>query len=489
MDTKAKATDIRWRLIAVVTVVILALSCIIPAASGQADSYAADNSKSYKVTFHVNGGKSLAKAKSTKTVTIGKKYGSLPAPTRTGYSFKGWYTAKSGGSKVTATSNVPMKKVKYLYAQWKKTKIEVTFHVNGGKSLAKAKSTKTVTIGEKYGSLPAPTRTGYSFKGWYTKKSGGSKITATSKVSTEKAITLYAQWTKNTKERTVTLDTNGGPPLPEAKCTAPLLSERYQGKTLYYYGNLPDSDDFEPTYLTYQWPYQFDGWYTESGKKVASNSAAASSKDHALYARWKETILTPIITGPLKELSDSMPQPDYEIVLQISAYIYSNYTYSANHNDGIFNKDDVKYGTLACDEAADLTYNLLKAYGFDYDTEQVHVGSPDTNHGWNIVKVQGKWYHLDNTPTEVKRSAHDLVEYEVAVALEHLRAGNGDGNDLYNPFLFSDTKAIRVSSHYRTIPKYPCPTAFAADHPEIVKTWAERYDIAWTEYSSFDPGD
>jgi uncharacterized repeat protein (TIGR02543 family) len=55
---------------------------------------------------------------------------------------------------------------------------------------------KKVTVAAKYGKLPTPKRSGYGFVGWYTKKSGGSKITATTKVTLKKTHTLYARWTK-----------------------------------------------------------------------------------------------------------------------------------------------------------------------------------------------------------------------------------------------------------------------------------------------------
>lgn len=41
--------------------------------------------------------------------------------------------------------------------------------------------------------LPEPTREGYSFAGWYTKKAGGTKVTASTRFA--KATTLYARWT------------------------------------------------------------------------------------------------------------------------------------------------------------------------------------------------------------------------------------------------------------------------------------------------------
>ena len=53
----------------------------------------------------------------------------------------------------------------------------------------------TVTLGSTYGTLPKPTRTdGYTFDGWYTAKTGGTKITDTTTVSTAHGTTLYAHW-------------------------------------------------------------------------------------------------------------------------------------------------------------------------------------------------------------------------------------------------------------------------------------------------------
>ena len=49
-----------------------------------------------------------------------------------------------------------------------------------------------VPKGKAVGVLPEPTREGYSFAGWYTKKSGGTKVTAATKFT--KATTLYARW-------------------------------------------------------------------------------------------------------------------------------------------------------------------------------------------------------------------------------------------------------------------------------------------------------
>lgn len=67
----------------------------------------------------------------------------------------------------------------------------VELDANGGMLVDAA--WKPVKKGGAVGVLPVPTRTGYVFKGWYTKKSGGTKITAKTKVT--KDVTWYAQWT------------------------------------------------------------------------------------------------------------------------------------------------------------------------------------------------------------------------------------------------------------------------------------------------------
>jgi uncharacterized repeat protein (TIGR02543 family) len=137
---------------------------------------------SYKVTFDPKGGKV-----STKSVTkaYGSKIGVLPTPKRTGYAFLGWYSP--AGNKVKATSKVT--KTVTLTARWKANTYKVTFDPKGGKV-----STKSVTkaYGSKIGTLPKPTRAGYSFQGWYT--ASGTKVAATTKVT--KDLALRAHWAR-----------------------------------------------------------------------------------------------------------------------------------------------------------------------------------------------------------------------------------------------------------------------------------------------------
>ena len=146
-------------------------------------------SVTYPVTFNPNGGTVSTKSKN---VTIGKTYGTLPTPTRTGYDFDGWYTRESGGTKVTATTSVGTNPPTTLYAHWIAKKYTVTLDANGG---TVSMASRTATYGSTYPALPDATRTGgYTFDGWYTQKTGGTKVDDSTTVTTAANHTLYAHW-------------------------------------------------------------------------------------------------------------------------------------------------------------------------------------------------------------------------------------------------------------------------------------------------------
>ena len=111
----------------------------------------------YTVTFNANGG-SLGSNSPTRSITEGNAVGTLPTPTRTGYTFAGWWTAASGGTQISASTTVTGN-VTY-YAHWT-VKYTVTFNANGGTG---GKSGK-----QDYGSAivaPTVTREWFTFTGW-----------------------------------------------------------------------------------------------------------------------------------------------------------------------------------------------------------------------------------------------------------------------------------------------------------------------------------
>ncbi|MBQ7118591.1 MAG: InlB B-repeat-containing protein [Oscillospiraceae bacterium] len=141
------------------------------------------------VTFDANGG---SVGTTSINVLYGNKFGTLPTPKRTGYTFNGWYTAISGGEQVTADSIMQTQGNVTLYARWSINTYKVTFNANGG-------SVGTQYLNKDYksaiGTLPTASRDYYTFDGWYTSASGGEKITEDTTITSN--ITIYAHWVHN----------------------------------------------------------------------------------------------------------------------------------------------------------------------------------------------------------------------------------------------------------------------------------------------------
>ena len=223
--------------------------------------------KTYTVSFHVNysGGTNPA----SRTVAYNSTYGTLPAPTRRGYTFGGWYTTKALTTPVKSSTKVTTTRDHTLYAKWTANTYTVTLDANGG---TVTPATLSVVYDGKYGdgyndSLPSAKRDGYTFTGWYTAKIGGLKVEPFHLISKAYDHTIYACWTPNTY--TVTLIGGGG-----------------KGTSLasYTYG--------VETELPTDWTKQcakFDGWYTaQTGGERVTRISTTTLGDQSYYARWSD---------------------------------------------------------------------------------------------------------------------------------------------------------------------------------------------------------
>ena len=90
----------------------------------------------------------------------------------------------------------------------------VSFDANKGK---KVKQTLSLSYKDTYGKLPKTTRDGYEFQGWYTKKTGGVKVTSKTVFQKKADRVLYAHWKKSVEEETQTSEAAA---LAEASGTA-----------------------------------------------------------------------------------------------------------------------------------------------------------------------------------------------------------------------------------------------------------------------------
>ena len=203
---------------------------LTPTSGGTAVMKAMWSPITYKVEFQT-GNSNCTLSKTSATWTYDTAY-NVANPTCTGYTFLGW-TAVSGMSSSTAkygtssssvntlwykndawTTNVKATYFKNLRvnnsdssimkAAWTANTYKLTYNNNGGTGC----TSKTSTYNSTWGSpLCTPSRSGYTFVGWYTTVSGGTHVTSSTKVTGNK--TVYAHWTKNVVITKTYVD-NGG---------------------------------------------------------------------------------------------------------------------------------------------------------------------------------------------------------------------------------------------------------------------------------------
>lgn len=115
-------------------------------------------SQTYTIAFNANGG---SPTPSSITRKVNEVYGTLPTPTRTGYTLAGWYTAVSGGTKVSSTTKTTASAT--LYAHWTANTYNVSYSLDGG-----SHGTTHPTSGtyDKEFYVSAPTCSGHTFAGW-----------------------------------------------------------------------------------------------------------------------------------------------------------------------------------------------------------------------------------------------------------------------------------------------------------------------------------
>ena len=222
------------------------------------------------VTNDGNGTASASHAKAVAGTEI-----TLTATPNTGYHFKEWQVM-SGGVTIKddkflmPNGNVEVKAIFEKDAP-ASTEYTITFDGNDGTPSIGSMT----TTNQKLPSLPSASRSGsYSFDGWYTKKSGGTKVTMDTVFSAN--TTVYAHWTyigggggynSPVTYYTLRFETGGGSDIPSVQGT---------------YNTYIDLTKYVPTWRG----HTFIGWYTERSlmNKV---SGVYLTKDMTVYALWR----------------------------------------------------------------------------------------------------------------------------------------------------------------------------------------------------------
>ena len=196
----------------------------------------------------------------------------LTATPNAGYHFKEWQVMSGDvtvkNDKFTMPSgNVEIKAIFEEDASPTPTEYTVTFDGNDGTpSVGSMTTTK-----QKLTSLPDASRSKHSFNGWYTEKSGGTKITTDTVFSAN--TTVYAHWTHTGDNNppvnyyTLRFETGGGSAIPGVRET---------------YNTYIDLSKYVPT----RHGYTFVGWYSEQSL-VNKVSDIYLTGDRTVYAGWR----------------------------------------------------------------------------------------------------------------------------------------------------------------------------------------------------------
>ena len=196
----------------------------------------------------------------------------LTATPNAGYHFKEWQVMSGDvtvrDDKFTMPSdNVEIKAIFEEDAPPTPTEYTVTFDGNDGTPSVGSMT----TANQKLTSLPDASRSKHSFDGWYTEKSGGTKITTDTVFSAN--TTVYAHWTHTGDNNppvnyyTLRFETGGGSAIPGVRET---------------YNTRIDLTKYVPT----RHGYTFVGWYSERSL-VNKVSDIYLTGDRTVYAGWR----------------------------------------------------------------------------------------------------------------------------------------------------------------------------------------------------------
>lgn len=262
----------------------------------------------YTITLNGNG------ATTAGTTSVKATYNSaMPTittlPKKTGYTFNGYYTATSGGTKYynadgTSAKNWDKTVNTTLYAQWTAIEYKLTIDPTDGGSVTVNGGADYTDIAVHYGdevTVKATPNTGYTFEGWYdgeTLKSSNAEY----KFTVTGNVTLTAKFTKKSYTIGVTAGTGGTAKVDGAA-----------SKTVEHGGSVTLTAVADTG-------YRFEGWYLD-GSKVSNagtsytvNSVTANASYEARFVKtWK--------------VSGVLPEGVSQIQIRSSALLDSNDDY------------------------------------------------------------------------------------------------------------------------------------------------------------------
>ena len=255
----------------------------------------------YNVSYELNGGEN--DDNNLKTYNIEQAY-TLKNPTRTGYTFVGWFKEETFDNQVTEITLGSYGDKKF-YAKWTPTVYTIAYELNGG--VNNAENPETYTIETETITLANPTKTGYGFKGWYLEETLKTRVYTIEKGSYGDKK-FYAKWTLTVY--TVEYELNGGVNNEENPETYN-IEQAYTLKT--------------PTRAG----YTFAGWFTEEAfENQTTGIALGSYGDKKFYAKWTANLNTLKFDGNGAtdgEMSEMKIYTDEKVTLTTNGFLKDYY--------------------------------------------------------------------------------------------------------------------------------------------------------------------
>ena len=224
----------------------------------------------YTITYNLDGGKNAPSNPS--------HYGEndeiiLEAPTKTGYVFLGWTGSNGDVPQVDVSFSGTVRCDLEYTAHWEVAVFTVDYVMNGGTN--PAKNPTAITVFDAF-ELKEPTRTGYTFKGWYLDDAFTLPISSLTNITSD--LTLYACFVANRYSSTFVSEPVGD------KITIQLRHGEGVNTVTHY--TISNGDSFNPyDHIIIHENYIFGGWYlNESCTKRVTGDLVLYS-DTTIYAK------------------------------------------------------------------------------------------------------------------------------------------------------------------------------------------------------------
>ena len=426
----------------------------------------------YLVTYSLNSG-TLTPA--TANYNLGTPL-TLPLPTRTGYTFGGWYAevglttlVGNDGASYSPTAATT------LYAKWTGVVYTITYNGNGSDS-GTVLSAATFTFGNTYsiGDKGTMSKSGYAFAGWTTAASGAGTVYAnagnsivgsTATYGVAANLNLYAKWTALVY--TITYNANGATGSPSRATdsftfgTTPITLPDKTGMTFggYTFGGWSESsagaaviNPYSPTQtrtlyalwtgVQYSISYNVNGGtgsiadatYTTGATGITLNDGSTLSRTGYTFGGWKNLAGTTVSGSPFV-VSDN---------LTVYA-IWTPKTITVTYDKGIASATPASFPT----SPANATFGSNYVLGTSSDTATVSAGGNFAFAGWkigNITYKAGDSYRI-SVDAPVTVTAQWIQVFEVTYNSNGGTFASGDSvNDSQCPSaLCLDTQTIALN--------------------------------------------